>query len=259
MMKTWVMWVVVSTFAAVTGCRAPSPNWNGTWKLDASKGNFQGSIFTISVAPDGEYRFDDERTPFTFRCDGKDRPSGDDRTLSCIRRSATGLDLVRKEHGVKHSVSHWELSTDGKVLTATLTSFPPSGPVTAAPFVLSRVSGSNDFAGEWQDATFLQKHAEMTLKIDGHALHIGNPGAGLYIDAPLDGGDAPEHAPGIPQGMTYAVRIAGNREILTVEKFHGKVFTQGSLELSRDGKSLTDSWWRPEQPIDKGRLVYERK
>jgi hypothetical protein len=33
-------------------CRAPSPDWNGAWKLNPSKSSFQGPIFTISISAD---------------------------------------------------------------------------------------------------------------------------------------------------------------------------------------------------------------
>ena len=44
--------------------------------------------------------------------------------------NATTLDLTRKENGAKTNAYHWELSADGRVLTATATAFRPSGPVT---------------------------------------------------------------------------------------------------------------------------------
>jgi len=141
--------------------------------LDPSKGNFQGPILTISISADGEYRYDDGSLSFSFRCDGKDRPTEKNRTRACVKSSATVLDLTRKEDGVKTSASHWELSTDGKVLTATATAFRPSGPVITMQVVASRVSGSNDFAGQWRDGSFLQRHADMTLSLDSQTFHIG--------------------------------------------------------------------------------------
>jgi hypothetical protein len=159
-------WVIFCALAATLGCRAPSPDWNGTWKLNPSKSNFQGPILTISISVDGEYRYDDGNASFVFRCDGKDRPIPKNRTLACVKSSATVLDLTQKEDGVKTNAYHWELSADGKVLTATATEFRPSGPVVKGRAVTSRLSGSNDFAGQWQDTSYLQRHADMTLRLD---------------------------------------------------------------------------------------------
>ena len=84
--------------------------------MNPSKGNFQGPIFTISISADGEYRYDDGRSSFTFRCDGKDRPIGKNRTQACVKSSATMLDMTRKENGAKTNAYHWELSAGGRFL-----------------------------------------------------------------------------------------------------------------------------------------------
>ena len=227
--------------------------------MNPSKGNFQGPIFTISISADGEYRYDDGSSSFTFRCDGKDRPIGENRTRACVKSSATVLDLTQKENGVKTSANHWELSAGGKILTSTATAFRPSGPVTTSQMVASRISGSNDFAGQWRDPSYLERHADMTLRLDSQTLHIGYSSAGQYIDAPLDGVDAAVHGPHAPEGMTYSVRLAGRREILTLAKRNGKPLIQGSLELSGDGRVITESWWNPDRPTDKGVFVYEKQ
>ena len=259
MRNTRFGWVIFCALAATLGCRALSPDWNGTWKVNPLKSNFQGPIFTISISADGEYRYDDGRSSFTFRCDGKDRPIGNNRTRACVKSSATVLDLTQKENGVKMSANHWELSAGGKVLTSTATAFRSSGPVIAAQVNASRMSGSNDFAGQWRDTSYLQRHADMTLRLDSQTLYIGYPSAGQYIDAPLDGVDAAVDGPHAPEGTTYAVRLAGRREFFSLTKRNGKVLTQGSLKLSNDGRIITDSWWNPDRPNDKGTLVYEKK
>jgi uncharacterized OB-fold protein len=252
-------WVIFCALAATSGCRARPSDWNGSWKMSPSKGNFQGPIFTVSISADDDYRYDNGYSSFTFRCDGKDRSIEKNRTQVCVKSSATVLDLIQKENGVKTRVSHWELSGDGNVLTTTATEFRPSGPVITAQVVASRVSGSNDFAGQWRDPSYLQRHADMTLSLDTQALHIGYPSAGQYIDAPLDGIDVAVHGPHAPQGVTYAVRRVGRDEISALTKRNGKVLTQDSLELSNDGRVLTYSWWNPDRPTDRGRFVYERK
>jgi hypothetical protein len=99
----------------------------------------------------------------------------------------------------------------------------------------------------------------MTLRLDSQTLHIGYSSAGQYIDAPLDGVDAAVHGPHAPEGMTYSVRLAGRREILTLAKRNGKPLIQGSLELSGDGRVITESWWNPDRPTDKGVFVYEKQ
>jgi hypothetical protein len=227
--------------------------------MNPSKSSFQGPIFTISISTDGEYRFDDGSSSFTFRCDGKDRPVEKNRTRACVKSSATVLNLIQKENGVKTRANHWELSSDGKVLTSTATEFPPSGPVIASQVVASRMSGFNDFAGQWRDPSYIQQHADLTLRLDSQTLHISYPSAGQYFDAPFDGVDAAMHGPHAPEGVTYSVRLVGRQEISILTKRNGKPLTQGSLDLSDDGRVITESWWTPDQPADKGTFVYEKK
>lgn len=254
---SWVIFCVV--VAAISSCRAPSPSWGGTWKLNLSKSSFQSPTFTISISADGEYRYDDGSSSYTFRCDGKDRPMGNNRTQACVKSSPTVLTLTRKENGVKRSAHRWELSGGGKFLTSKVTAFRSDGPVTAGQFVAWRASGSDDFAGQWRDTSYLQRHDEMTLRLDSRVLHIGYASGGEYVDAPLDGADAAVHGPYVLGGVTYSIKPAGQRTFLILTKRNGKALTEGSLELSDDGRVITDSWWNPSQPSDKGTLVYDKK
>jgi len=142
---------------------------------------------------------------------------------------------------------------------STATTFRPSGPVAAGQMAASRISGSNGFAGQWRDTSYIQRHSDLTLRRDGQTLHLSYPGAGQYVDAPFGGVDAAVHGISAPEKMTYSVRMAGRREIHTPTKLNGKALTQGSLVLSDDGKDITSSWWSPGRPTDKRTLVYEKK
>ncbi|MGA9667555.1 MAG: hypothetical protein WBQ94_00015 [Terracidiphilus sp.] len=185
---------------------------------------------------------------------------GNNRTQACLKSSSTVLNLTRKENGIEASAHRWELSGDGKILTSTVPAFRPGGPVITAQLVAWRISGSNDFAGQWRDTSYLQRHDEMTLRLDSRLLHIGYASGDEYVDAPLDGVDAAVHGPHILGGVTYyAVQPAGQRKFRILTKRNGKVLTQGSLELSGDGRVITDAWWNPDRPTDKGTLVYEKQ
>jgi len=254
------VWVVFCALAVtLVSCRAPSKDWNGSWKMDVQKSRFQSHAITISISPDGEYRYDDGFVNITFRCDGVYRPIGNNRTQAWVKSSATTLDSTRMENGVKVNTYHWELSADGKVLTTTATAYRPSAPVIMGQLVATRTTGSNDFAGEWKDVHFQQSGPELTLRLDRQFLHISYPNSGSYVDAPLTGDDAPEHGVHTLDGVTYAVRIGGPRQIFILVKRDGKALTQSSLELSGDGRVITESQWTPGHPADKGTLVYERQ
>jgi hypothetical protein len=226
--------------------------------LNPTKSSYQGQVLTISVSADGEYRFE-ENSSHTIRCDGKDRAIGNNRTLVCVKSGITALEITLKENGEKTRATRDELSSDGKVFTTTVTEFRPNGPVVTSQITFSRLSGSNGFVGQWRDTSYLQQHADMTLRLNSQTLHIGYPSVGQEIDAPLDGADAVVRGPHVLEGSTFAVLPAGRREFHTVTKRQGKLFSQGTLELSNDGRAITDSWWNPTQPADKGTLVYDKQ
>ena len=252
------LWIPLCAFVATVGCQTPSPDWNGTWVLNPTKSSYQGQVLTISISANSEYRFN-ESSSHTIRCDGKDQSIGNNRTLVCVKSGATALDITVKENGVKTRSTHDELSTYGKVFTTTVTEFRASGPIITHQTTFSRLSGSSDFTGQWRDTSYLQQHAAMTLRLDNQALHIDYPSVGQHIDAPLDGVDATVRGPQVLEGATLAARPAGNREFLIVTKRQGKVFNQGSLKLSNDGRTITNTWWNPDRPVDKGTFVYEKK
>ena len=257
MKKARLGWVVFCALFATHGCRAPSPDWNGTWKLDPTKSSYQGRVLTISISADGEYRFD-ESSSHTLRCDGMDRPIGNNRTGGCVKSGETILDVTQKENGVKTRATHDELSADGKVFTTTITEFRPNGPVITSQIIFSRLSGANGFAGQWLDTSYLQQLANMTLRLENQVLHIDYPSAGQHIDAPLNGVEAAVRGQNILEGSTCAVRPAGNRAFLIVTKHNGKVFSQSSLTLSSNGRVITSSSWNPDKPDAKATLVYEK-
>jgi hypothetical protein len=227
--------------------------------LNPSKSNFQGPVFTISISSDGEYRFDGGTLNFSFRCDGKDIPTAKNRTRVCVKSSAAVLDLTQKEDGAATSMVHWEILDKSKIFVSTATAFSPSGPVITGQIVAMRMSGSDGFAGQWRDTTYLRQHADLTLSLDNQALHIDYPNAGQRVDAPLNGADTMMQGPHAPAGVTYSARLAGAREISVLTKHNGKALTQEPLTLSSDGRVLTESWWNPDRPNDKSRLVYEKR
>jgi hypothetical protein len=252
--------IVLCALAATAGCGVPSADWNGTWKLDAPKSTFlEHAITTISISADGEYHYYDGLVSHRFRCDGVYRPMPNNRTQACVKRSATTLDSIRMENGVKTNTYHWELSADRETFTATATALGPGGPVIMGQRVQTRISGSNDFAGEWKDTSFNYPPAELILSLDRQFLHISYPKLGNSVDAPLNGTDAAVHGLLAPEGMTYSVRLVGPREISILKKRDGEPVNRGSFKLSDDGKIVTESWWTPDRLGEKSTYVYERK
>jgi hypothetical protein len=62
--------------------------------LNPTKSSYQGQVLSISISSVGEYRFDEGNWSFTFACDGKDRPIGNNRKRACVRSGVTTLDII---------------------------------------------------------------------------------------------------------------------------------------------------------------------
>jgi hypothetical protein len=257
--KACILCLLSCILGLMLGCRTPSADWSGIWKLNVAKSSFQGPLFTIVVERDGEYRWEQGNTNLVFTCDGKFRSMGQDRMQACVKISDTALELTRKKDGVTTNTFRWELSNGGVRFTSTATAIRPSGPVVTAQIVASRMSGGAGFAGEWRDTSYLQQHTDMILRLEDRVLHIGYPSADLYLDTPLDGADVAVHGPHTEDGTMYSARSIGRREISILTKHYGKVLSQGEMVLSRNGRTITESWLNPDKPTDKGTLVYDKK
>jgi len=235
---------------------APSPDWNGTWKLNPAKSIYEGQVLTIAVSADDEYRFD-ESASHIIRCDGKERSTGNDRTVLCVKNALTALDITLKENGAKTRFTHDQLSTDGATFTTTVTEFRPDGHAVTFPITFSRLSGSNGFAGQWRDTSYFQRRADMTLRLDAHTVHIGFPNAEQYIDASLNSDQTTNESHAL-EAVTYTAKLVDKHNILLAAKHNGKVAANESLELSNDGKVIKYSRWSPDSTTDKTILLYEK-
>jgi hypothetical protein len=240
-------------------CFGSSPTWNGTWKAVKSSSTVPKPNFIITILPTGEYHFDDGVYSYDFRCDGMEYRVTASRTISCTQKSASTMDKALTQDGKKVDTAHWELSTDGKMLTVTTNAASPKVDGAAKSRVYSHISKSSGFAGGWKDTKELESTPPLVLKLTERSFHMAFADGRQYMDPPLDGSDAPVHGPNVPQGLTIAIRSNGPLEFLTVQKIGGRIINQGVLRLSADGRTLTDEYWTPDRPDLKAARVYEKK
>jgi len=259
MKNAFLTGVFFCAFIALLGCGTISPDWNGTWRLDASKSTYKGLILSISISADGEYRSDDGPVSNTFRCDGVYRSMGDDRTQACVKNKENSLDLIRMKNGAKINTYHWEISADGKTLTSTATAFRSSGPVVLGRLVAPRISGSTGFAGTWLDISRLHERDDMTITLDSQALHVIYPNTGENIDAPFNGTYVAISGPSAEEHSAYTALVTGRRSISLLSKYKNRSLDPYLFELSDDGKVITQSWRDTNQPSGKSTIVYEKE
>jgi len=240
-------------------CFAASPAWDGTWKLNASKSSIPGPIFTIALTPNGEYHVENGTLGYTFGCDGKEYPTSAGRTISCKLDNSLVMDTTSRENGKIVRSDHWQLSSDGSQLTHSGSQPQADGSTKSNFSAFVRISGSAGFAGGWTDPKRLESHPRLVLEVKGSTLHLALLEAGQYTDAKLDGSDSAMHGPGLPKGMSVAIRPNGEYELLTTKKVDGRVINQGSLKLSANGLTLVEEYWSPSRPDEKAVLVYDKQ
>jgi len=244
----------------VTGCFfVPSP-WNGAWKLDSAKSSMPLETFTLVQKPSGEYHWDRESVGYDFRCDGKDYPSYPGYSVSCLPEGDRSFQTTTKRNGVKIADYRWDVSADGKTLTIAWDYSEGKGPSHHSTRTYDRLSGDKGLAGAWRDTKPLELRPQfLQIRLGLRTLRFAYPQARQITELTLDGADAPVRSPSIASGFTMAIRPQGDREFATTFKSSGRIIHQGTLELSADGRTLTDTWWRPGQPDRKTVLVYQKQ
>jgi hypothetical protein len=99
----------------------------------------------------------------------------------------------------------------------------------------------------------------LALKLHGHDLQYAFPKERQYADLTLNGPDAAWHGPGIPPGVTVAMKTQDRDELLVLRKLNGRILNQGSVKISPDGHTLVEKFWSPELPDLKTTLIYEKQ
>ncbi len=181
-------------------------------------------------------------------------------TTSCKRTGAFVIDSTTKKNGVVVTTAHWELSADGASLRIRLTGAQSQQPVKTKEVVYERASGSAGFIGGWQELNRLETQPQLlALMLHGRDLHYAFPKEGQYVNLTLDGPDGTWQGPGVPPGITIAIKTLDHDELLVLRKLNGQVVNQGSMRISPDGHTLVEELWSPNRPDLKTILVYEKQ
>lgn len=242
-------------------CHGASPDWNGTWKLDTAKSDYPGPTIEVSIGPDGMWHTSGQSgITANFRCDGNEYQATDILTINCTQLNSSEVQITAFKNGSKVSAAHWELSSDGKVLSVKSTSFHADGSIEVKDRRYARTLGSVGFAGAWRNVNPLEGVPSIRLiRVQGHTLHQSFPEKDLHMDVTLDGRDALIHGPLASPGASIALEEHSPREFNSKMKIYGRVVSVGFWQISADGRSLTESYWLPSSPNEKVVLVYQKQ
>ena len=249
-----IMFVAAGFAVAPTFWTASDP-FVGQWRLDVSRSTIVDEMRVEAVGPN-TYRFIFEGGPAeTVLADGTDQPGLPGTTLSVKTEGARTLMVVRKQDGRKIVSATWKLSQDGDTLRDAFTSLQADGSSLTVNYLYRRMSGSSGFAGTWESTT-----NPIGLKLELGIQAYENSGLSFVSSGSekrviFDGQDHP--VPG-KDGLTLSGCRNGARAMGYTEKNGGKVERVRQFALSRDGRTLTETFRGAGQRTSDV-LVFERE
>ncbi len=247
--------------AVLAGCHlTPSP-WDGQWTLDESKSHFAAPTFTVAVSPEGMYHFDDGAIDYSFRCDGNPYPTaaGTGSSISCTQTGPKTIVLKEKTNGPDSTNTRWELSADGKTLTAIFKLIQIGGSTKDKQLVYARDSDTSGFSGRWKAThPFDSRSKTVVLILNYNAFHIESQDWGQFSDSRLDEPPTPILGANQPFGFSRSVKMLDPRQLQTEDTCAGRVIRRTTWRVSDDGKTLYEESWAPEKSAQKDLLVYQK-
>lgn len=240
--------------------RRPSPDWNGTWKLDPAKSHYPEPTLTVSITPDGMVHSGSGSATLNFRCDGKPFPASQGFTVTCTHQTGSEMEIAYSKNGAKEITDRWDLSSNQKMLTVTWTNAEPTAWMPSGIRPYTRTAGSTGFAGTWRDVNPLDRMpSAWQIRLQGHTLQESWPEKHWTLTIPLDGKDVAVHRAGVNPAATIALRVRNSRDLTETSKLNGKVINVASWTISPDGRSLTESWWTNGKLGTTSQIVYDKQ
>jgi hypothetical protein len=228
----------------------------GKWRLDISRSTIVDDM-RVQALGSNKYGFNFEGGPTEIIvADGTDQPGLPGTTLAVKTADAHSLTVVRKQDGRIIVAASWKLSEDGRTLRDAFTSLQPDGSNVTADYVYKRLSGASGFAGAWESTT-----KPAGLKLELGIQPYGSKGLSFVSAGPNRSVtfDGQEHAvPGNKDGLTLSGRRRAARALQYTEKNRGEVQRARQFELSRDGRTLTETLHTPGQATPDV-FVFERE
>jgi hypothetical protein len=253
--------ILCTASLALTGCKTSTQSaWSGTWKLNLAKSQAY-SHFTIAIAPGGIVTETSETRSVSFRCNNQDEfQMGLGQTTICATVNDKHWLMKNKVCGKVAQMTSWDISPDGRTLTIRSARVLRDKPQPLNEHIWTRASGTNGFAGRWQDTTPLKSRPKvLSISLDSQRLFLAYPDVDQFSEMPLDGSAVPVNSPRILPGFTTAIKAIKPREFDTQTMRGGKVTREGTYTLSDDGRTLLQQFWTPDDPAEKDRMVYDKQ
>ena len=239
------MLLVLALFGLAGALWAQSP-FDGTWKMDLSKTQFQGTPSTY-LLQNGIYQDSSSVPKINIKADGTDQAVQGSKTYDTIAVKAVDdktVEFTSKKAGKVVSMGKRIVSADGKTVTSEFTVYPEASkqPVTGKATMLriaAGPAGSHAISGSWrtQKLSGTSENALMvTYKSTTDGLMMSRP-TGESYDAKFDGKDYPQKG---ASGYTVSLTKVSDRSFDEVSKRDGKIVEVIHWTMSADGKTITE-------------------
>jgi len=239
--------LVLAVFGLVGTLWAQSP-FDGTWKIDLSKTQYQGKPSTY-LLQNGTYECSSCDPKYTLKADGTDQPAPpgainyDTRTIKVVDDKT--VEFTSKKGGKVVTSVKDTVSADGKTETVEFIIYPETSkqPVTGKE-TMTRVAagppGSHAISGSWQVQKMLSESANaltITYKGTTNGLMMSRP-TGESFETKFDGKDYP--IKGNPGVTTVSLIKMSDRSFDQTDKRDGKIVEVVHWTVSADGKTMTE-------------------
>jgi hypothetical protein len=236
--------LLLAVFGFVGLIWAQSP-FDGTWKTDISKTQYQGKPATY-LLQNGTYQDSSSVPKINIKADGTDQAVQGSKTYDTMAVKVVDdktVEFTEKKAGKVVFTSKDIVSADGKTMTYEFTAETSKQPVTVKGTnirVAAGPAGSHAISGSWRMQKVLSESESalmVTFKSTTDGLMVSFPTGGSY-DAKFDGKDYPFK--GSPNISTVSLTKVNDRSFDETRKGDGKIVYVYHWTVSADGKTMTE-------------------
>jgi hypothetical protein len=224
--------------------RAADDSLAGKWKFNPEKSQLSGLTYKVEDAGNNKMTFKFGDTSETVSLDGKPHTTRFGNTWEVTKKGPNTFKWVMKRNGKTTSDATWIVADDGATSTYDDTVTKPDGSTSHDVITLKRTSGgTSGLVGTWE-STEIKIGSPGTMEIaksgtDGYSMK--NPAYKEETNFKLDGKASTPKGPNVAPGTTVSAKDLGGNKMELTYKLKGKVTETDTLELSSDGKTLTET------------------
>ncbi len=235
--------LIISIGVISASALAADDSFVGKWKFNPDKSQLTGLDYKIEDAGGGEYKFAFGDDVETLTLDGKGHVTKYGDTWSIKTTGPSSWESTNERDGKVTNKSKWTVSEDNQTFTSVDESMRPDGSTGRSEATFKRTGGTSGLAGDWQ-STSVKIMSPTSIEIakgKGGGYTRTNPTYKETLHFKLDDREYTPKGPRVPKGMTVTAKKIDDHNIELTYKLKGKTVETDKLEVSADGKTLTQT------------------